>query len=364
MITIYTKPYTDKPQAILDAMAAPLLAWYDKNKRTLPWRGTRDPYKIWVSEIMLQQTRVAAVIPYYQRWMAELPDVTALAAVEEEKLLKLWEGLGYYSRARNLKKAACTILEQYGGQFPRTHGELIKLPGIGAYTAGAIASIAFGERVAAVDGNVLRLAARAAVLEGDIMDSKVRREMQGRMDQAVPPDRPGDFNQAMMDLGATVCLPNGAPDCGTCPLSPLCAAHALGREQELPVKRRKAPRRVEEMTVFLLLHQGKAALRKRGDTGLLAGLWEFPHVPGALDEAAAGAVLASWGLSPLNWREKIEAKHIFTHVEWHMTGYLLDVMAPAGDFTWAGGADLEALAVPSAFGKYLKEVYRILEEQA
>ena len=364
MITIYTKPYTDKPQAILDAMAAPLLAWYDKNKRTLPWRGTRDPYKIWVSEIMLQQTRVAAVIPYYQRWMAELPDVTALAAVEEEKLLKLWEGLGYYSRARNLKKAACTILEQYGGQFPRTHGELIKLPGIGAYTAGAVASIAFGERVAAVDGNVLRLAARAAVLEGDIMDSKVRREMQGRMDQAVPPDRPGDFNQAMMDLGATVCLPNGAPDCGTCPLSPLCAAHALGREQELPVKRRKAPRRVEEMTVFLLLHQGKAALRKRGDTGLLAGLWEFPHVPGALDEAAAGAVLASWGLSPLNWREKIEAKHIFTHVEWHMTGYLLDVMAPAGDFTWAGGADLEALAVPSAFGKYLKEVYRILEEQA
>ena len=364
MITIYTKPYTDKPQAILDAMAAPLLAWYDKNKRTLPWRGTRDPYKVWVSEIMLQQTRVAAVIPYYRRWMAELPDVAALAAVEEEKLLKLWEGLGYYSRARNLKRAACVIMEQYGGQFPQHYEELLKLPGIGPYTAGAIASIAFGERVAAVDGNVLRLAARAAVLEGDIMDSKVRREMQGRMDQAVPPDRPGDFNQAMMDLGATVCLPNGAPDCGACPLSPLCAAHALGREQELPVKRRKAPRRVEEMTVFLLLHQGKTALRKRGDTGLLAGLWEFPHVPGALDEAAAGAVLASWGLSPLNWREKIEAKHIFTHVEWHMTGYLLDVMAPAGDFTWAAGADLEALAVPSAFGKYLKEVYRILEEQA
>ena len=315
MITIYTKPYTDKPQAILDAMAAPLLAWYDENKRALPWRGTRDPYKIWVSEIMLQQTRVAAVIPYYRRWMAELPDVTALAAVEEEKLLKLWEGLGYYSRARNLKKAACVLMEQDGGQFPRTHAELIKLPGIGAYTAGAVASIAFGERVAAVDGNVLRLAARAAVLEGDIMDSKVRREMQGRMDQAVPPDRPGDFNQAMMDLGATVCLPGGAPLCDLCPLAGLCAAHALGREQELPVKRRKAPRRVEEMTVFLLLHQGKAALRKRGDTGLLAGLWEFPHVPGALDEAAAGAVLASWGLSPLNWREKIEAKHIFTHVE-------------------------------------------------
>ena len=360
MISIDTTGYTDAPQAILNALAEPLLAWYDENKRALPWRGTRDPYKIWVSEIMLQQTRVAAVIPYYQRWMAELPDVAALAAVEEETLLKLWEGLGYYSRARNLKKAACVLMEEYGGQFPRTHAELIKLPGIGAYTAGAIASIAFKERVAAVDGNVLRVAARTALLEGDIMDQRVRREMQARMDQATPGDRPGDFNQALMDLGATVCLPNGAPNCAVCPLASLCGAHALGREQELPVKRKKAPRRVEEMTVFLLFCQGRAALRKRGDTGLLAGLWEFPHVPGTLDEASAGAVLAAWGLSPLDWREKIEAKHIFTHVEWRMTGYLLDVMEAAGDFAWATAAQMEALAVPSAFGKYLGAARRVL----
>ncbi len=360
MISIDTTGYTDAPQAILNALAEPLLAWYDENKRALPWRGTRDPYKIWVSEIMLQQTRVAAVIPYYQRWMAELPDVAALAAVEEETLLKLWEGLGYYSRARNLKKAACVLMEEYGGQFPRTHAELIKLPGIGAYTAGAIASIAFKERVAAVDGNVLRVAARTALLEGDIMDQRVRREMQARMDQATPGDRPGDFNQALMDLGATVCLPNGAPNCAVCPLASLCGAHALGREQELPVKRKKAPRRVEEMTVFLLFCQGRAALRKRGDTGLLAGLWEFPHVPGTLDEASAGAVLAAWGLSPLDWREKIEAKHIFTHVEWRMTGYLLDVMEAAGDFAWATAAQMEALAVPSAFGKYLGAARRAL----
>ena len=307
----------------LRALEKPLLSWYRRQARELPWRENRDPYRIWVSEIMLQQTRVAAVIPYYQRWMAELPDVAALAAVEEEKLLKLWEGLGYYSRARNLKKAAGVIMEQHGGQFPRHYAELLKLPGIGEYTAGAIASIAFGERVSAVDGNVLRVAARNALLEGDIMDTRFRREMRQRMDQATPANRPGDFNQALMDLGATVCLPGGAPLCDACPLAGFCAAHAAGREQSLPVKRKKAPRRLEEMTVFLLLHQGRVALRKRPDTGLLAGLWEFPHVPGALDEACAGAVLAFWGLRPLEWRQKIEAKHIFTHVEWHMTGYLL-----------------------------------------
>ena len=353
--------YTDPQQTLLDAMAEPLLAWYDAHKRTLPWRGTRDPYKIWVSEIMLQQTRVAAVIPYYQRWMAELPDVAALAAVEEEKLLKLWEGLGYYSRARNLKKAAGVIMEQHGGQFPHHYAELLKLPGIGEYTAGAIASIAFGERVSAVDGNVLRVATRTALLEGDIMDTRFRREMRQRMDQATPADRPGDFNQALMDLGATGCLPGGAPLCDACPLAGFCAAHAAGREQSLPVKRKKAPRRLEEMTVFLLLHQGRVALRKRPDTGLLAGLWEFPHVPGALDEAGAGAVLAFWGLRPLEWRQKIEAKHIFTHVEWHMTGYLLEVRQAAGDFTWAAGTDLEVMAVPSAFGNYLDEVRHTLE---
>ena len=357
------KEYTDPQQARLDAMAAPLLAWYDVNKRTLPWRGTRDPYQIWVSEVMLQQTRVAAVIPYYQRWMAELPDVAALAAVEEEKLLKLWEGLGYYSRARNLKKAAEVILSQHGGQFPRHYGELLKLPGIGEYTAGAVASIAFGERVSAVDGNVLRVAARMALLEGDIMDQQVRREMRQRMNQATPSDRPGDFNQALMDLGATVCLPSGAPDCGVCPLSPACAARAAGRQHALPVRSKKAPRRVEEMTVFLLLCRGRAALRKRDEAGLLAGLWEFPHVPGTLDESQAGTVLAAWGLNPLDWRQKIEAKHIFTHVEWRMTGYLLDVRGAQGAFTWADRTELEGMAVPSAFGKYLKEVHRALEEE-
>ena len=254
-------------------------------------------------------------------------------------------------------------MEQHGGQFPRRYEALLKLPGIGEYTAGAIASIAFGEPVSAVDGNVLRVATRTALLEGDIMDTRFRREMRQRMDQATPADRPGDFNQALMDLGATVCLPGGTPLCDACPLAGFCAAHAAGREQSLPVKRKKALRRLEEMTVFLLLHQGRVALRKRPDTGLLAGLWEFPHVPGTLDESQAGTVLAAWGLNPLDWRQKIEAKHIFTHVEWRMTGYLLDVRGAQGAFTWADRTELEGMAVPSAFGKYLTEVHRALEEE-
>ncbi len=351
-------------QQRLQAMAAPLLAWYDENRRDLPWRGTRDPYKIWVSEIMLQQTRVTAVLPYYRRWMEQLPDVAALAAVEEERLLKLWEGLGYYSRARNLQKAARMIVQELGGRFPPTYEALLRLPGVGEYTAGAVASIAFGERVPAVDGNVLRLAARVAELEEDILDPKVRRRIREDMTAAMPPDRPRDFNQAMMDLGAMVCLPNGAPLCESCPLSRLCAARAAGRETQLPVKRKKAARRVEEMTVFLLLSQGRTAVRKRPDSGLLAGLWEFPHVPGHLDEVAAAAALGEMGLVPVLWRQRLESRHIFTHVEWHMTGYLVEVRGEGTGLIWADRAELSALAVPSAFSRFLEAVQAAMDGSA
>ena len=228
-------------QERLAATAAPLLDWYEKNKRDLPWRRTRDPYKIWVSEIMLQQTRVAAALPYYLRWMEELPDVNALAAVEEERLMKLWQGLGYYSRARNLQRAAKVIVEELDGRFPDTWEGLRKLPGVGDYTAGAVASIAFGRRVPAVDGNVLRVAARVANIRENIMDPKVRRRLSELMAAAVPSDRPGTYNQALMDLGATVCLPNGKPLCDACPLSALCEAHRLGLEEVLPVREKKAP---------------------------------------------------------------------------------------------------------------------------
>ena len=292
----------------LQAMAGPLLAWYDENKRDLPWRGTGDPYRVWVSEIMLQQTRVAAVMPYYQRWMEELPTVEALAAVDEERLMKLWQGLGYYSRARNLQRAARMIVEEYRGRFPDRYEDLLRLPGVGDYTAGAIASIAFSRPVPAVDGNVLRLAARVADIEEDIMDGRVRQMFRRLMEQAMPTNRPGDFNQAMMDLGSAVCLPNSPPLCGQCPLAALCEAKRLGRQGELPVRRKKARRRREEMTVYLLLREGRVALRRREGRGLLAGLWEFPHVPGALAEAQAGGPVAAWGLTALDWRRKLEAR--------------------------------------------------------
>ena len=339
---------------ILRATGEPLLAWYAQNRRDLPWRHTRDPYRIWVSEIMLQQTRVAAVIPYYERWMETLPDVAALAAVEEGALMKLWEGLGYYSRARNLQKAAQMIVKDLDGVFPDSREMLLTLPGVGEYTAGAVASIAFGQRVPAVDGNVLRLAARVADIRENVLDPKVKKDIAAAMEEAVPGSDPGGYNQALMDLGATVCLPNGQPLCTQCPLRALCRARALGIQDQLPLREKKAARRRDQLTIFILLQDGKVALRQRKDTGLLAGLWEFPNVPEALDEGGAADMLAEWGLSPLNWREKRTARHLFTHVEWAMTGYTVQVRGEDNQgFTWADLAMLSELAVPSAFAKYL-----------
>ena len=345
------------------AIAAPLLRWYDENRRDLPWRKNTDPYRVWVSEIMLQQTRVAAVIPYYERWMTALPDVRALTAVEEEKLMKLWQGLGYYSRARNLKKAAQYIVDEREGWFPDTYEELLKLPGVGEYTAGAVASIAFSRKVSAVDGNVLRIAARLGNIRENVLDTQVKKKLRGALDAAVAEDRPGDFNQAMMDLGATVCLPNGKPLCEACPLAFLCKARELGNQQELPVRTKQAKRRVEEMTVYLMLRDGKVALRKRGSEGLLAGLWEFPHVTGSVEDNHADQALDKWGLTALDWKKKITAKHIFTHVEWHMTGYLVAVKGEgSADFVWADREKLSSLAVPGAFKKYYAECMEALEK--
>ena len=347
----------------LPPIATPLLAWYDNNKRDLPWRQNTDPYRVWVSEIMLQQTRVAAVIPYFERWMQALPDAAALAAVDDEQLMKLWQGLGYYSRARNLKKAAQVIISEHGGQFPDSYNELLKLPGIGEYTAGAIASIAFSERVSAVDGNVLRIVSRLGDVHDDILEPRTKKAMRTALDAALPHQRCGDFNQALMDLGATVCLPNGKPLCEACPLADLCAARKLGTAENLPVRTKKAQRRIEEMTVYLLIKDGSVALRKRSAEGLLAGLWEFPHIPGTLHEDAAADPLADWGLSVLDWKKKISAKHIFTHVEWHMTGYLLTVTGnDTSDFVWADREKLTSLAVPGAFQKYYTECMDALDD--
>ena len=343
-------------------IAEPLLKWYDKNKRILPWRDKDNAYYTWVSEIMLQQTRVEAVKPYFQRFIQELPDVAALAAAPEEKIFKLWEGLGYYSRARNLQKAAKEITAL--GGFPDTYDGLLALPGIGDYTASAIAAAAFGRREPAVDGNVLRVMTRLTDCHDDISDPKTKRAVRAALAEVMP-EEPADiriFNQAMMELGATVCGPNTVPRCDDCPVSGLCLGRQRGTAETLPVKKAKKERRVEEKTVLLLKRDGKIALRKRPKTGLLAGLWEFPNVEGTLDETAAGAAVEAMGLSVIDWQSRLTAKHIFTHVEWHMTGYALTVRGDGpAELEWVDAAGLAARSVPSAFARYYEEAKRELE---
>ncbi len=295
-----------------------LLLWYQNNARDLPWRRTRDPYCIWISEIMLQQTRVEAVRGYYARFLEALPDVRSLAQVEDGRLMKLWEGLGYYSRAGNLKRAAQQVVEREGGALPVSYEALLALPGIGAYTAGAIASIAFGVPVPAVDGNVLRVMARKDADYADIMDERTRRRVRETLLREMPQDRPGLFNQAMMELGATVCLPNGAPRCADCPVAFCCRAHALGVERQLPVKKKKTARRIEQKTVFALRSPQGVLGYRRPETGLLASLYQLPDVPGWLDEGQMMAFLAAHGLHPVGELRVYVRKHIFTHVEWRM----------------------------------------------
>jgi A/G-specific adenine glycosylase len=336
-------------------IVSPLLAWYAENARMLPWRDNPTPYRVWVSEIMLQQTRVEAVKPYFERFMREIPDVQALAAVSEEKLLKLWEGLGYYSRARSLKNAAQIVVREYDGKLPRNAEGLRKLPGIGDYTAGAVASIAYGLPEPAVDGNVLRVASRLEASKQDISLPAVKRELRKKLREVYPAGKASAFTQALMELGATVCLPNGKPICTRCPLAGLCAAHRFGSETELPVKPPKPKRKKMDLTVFILLHEGRAALHRRPEKGLLAGLWEFPNAPGALSPADAEKALRGWGVRPTEMEPLPPAKHIFTHLEWHMTGYLVHTENEAVGFTWADSCGLfRDYAVPSAFSAYLR----------
>ncbi len=352
----------DEKQKKLNALTKPLLDWYEMARRRLPWREEVSPYRTWVSEIMLQQTRVSAVLPYFQRFMQALPTVEALAEVPEQELMKLWEGLGYYSRARNLQKAAQRIMTDWGGVFPGEYQQLLTLPGIGEYTAGAIASIAFHQAVPAVDGNVLRVAARIMGDGQDIMEEKTRREYRQRVAAAMSQTRPGDYNQALMELGALVCLPNGAPNCEVCPGAPFCAAHAAGQEGILPLRRGKKPRKQEDRTVFVLYREGQIALRQRPASGLLAGLWEFPQVEGALEEGQAAVWLRQQGLQAREWEKKLSAQHIFSHVEWHMTGYCLQVQGEGRtDWRWVGREEYRTLAIPSAFARFQQEVLRYFE---
>ncbi len=327
-----------------------LVCWYEKNKRDLPWRQNTDPYRVWLSEIMLQQTRVEAAKPYYVRFLAALPDIAALAAAPEDRLLKLWEGLGYYSRVRNLQRAARMIMEEHGGVFPKAHKDILRLPGVGAYTAGAIASICFGLPTPAVDGNVLRVLARLTAFGGDTTAPAAKKQAEQQLAALYPPGKAGDFTQALMELGAVMCVPNGAPKCGVCPVAAHCAALRLGNAAGLPVKKPKPPRRVEPRTVFLLYNSGRLAVQKRPAKGLLAGMWEFPNEAGKLDEAATLARAAAWGVLPQAVEAITAGKHIFTHIEWQMRFYLLRCAAADGRFTWATLEELAQIySLPSAF---------------
>lgn len=309
----------------LEIAAEPLISWYDRGKRVLPWREEATPYHVWISEIMLQQTRVEAVKPYYDRFIEALPDIAHLADAGEEELLKLWEGLGYYNRVRNLKKAACIIMEEYDGEMPAEYSELIKLPGIGSYTAGAVSSIAYGKRVPAVDGNVLRVLSRFRGDNRDISQPAVRVLIEQELLCSMPKERPGDFNQALMELGAVVCIPNGMPYCESCPWEKLCTAHVQERELEFPFKTPKKPRVVEEKTVLIIKDETRAALVKRPEHGLLAGMYEFPCLEGRLSDKQVLAYLKKEGLSVIKIEQLPASKHIFTHKEWHMIGYAVRV---------------------------------------
>ena len=354
----------------LKGVTEPLLYWFHHNARILPWREEPAPYRVWISEIMLQQTRVEAVKPYFSRFMEALPDVEALARVPEDELLKLWEGLGYYNRARNLKKAAQKMVECFNGELPGDYEKLLSLPGIGSYTAGAIASIAFGIPVPAVDGNVLRVISRLLESREDILSASVKKQMEKDLKEVMPKDRAGAYNQALMEIGAMLCVPNGRPKCGECPMESLCLSSRHHTTDEIPVKAPKKSRKKEKKTIFLLEYENQIGIEKRPSKGLLAGLYQFPNGSGNLSvpeakrwieglyekKSPAGMAAEDGGvyradniiLEPLPG-----AKHIFSHVEWHMTGYRAILSRKPEGILFVEKEKLKTeYALPSAFKAY------------
>ena len=339
----------------LQKLPGVLLPWYRQNKRSLPWRGTTEPYRIWVSEIMLQQTRVEAVKGYYARFLERLPDIESLAACDDDELHKLWEGLGYYSRVRNLKKAAQVILQDHGGVFPTDYASVRALPGIGDYTAGAVCSIALGLPTPAVDGNVLRVLSRLRADDAPIDLSAVKKRVQKELAAIYPTDCPGEFTQALMELGATLCGPNWEPRCGDCPCREICE----GRQdwQKYPVKLPKQAKKQEKRTVFLLRREDRWAIEKRPDKGLLAGLWQFPNESGHFTPEEAVRWAEEKGLHPRNVEKSMDRHHIFTHIRWDLRGWFLEVDTPAGGFAWLTLEEIDKqAALPTAFRQFREEI--------
>ena len=344
---------------IFRSLPAALLPWYGENKRDLPWRKDREPYHVWLSEIMLQQTRVEAVKGYYTRFLQALPTIETLADCDDDRLHKLWEGLGYYSRVRNLKKCANVIVEQHGGRFPVDYEKVLALPGIGEYTAGAICSICFDSPTPAVDGNVLRVVSRLTRDETPI-DTPVYKKFVCRELAKVYPTNAGDFTQALMELGATVCGPNRKPDCEVCPCKAFCESAKTGDGERFPVKMPKKEKRTEERTVFILSCEGKYALEKRPGKGLLARLWQFPNCLGKLETQAALLKVEELGLRPRQLLRQVERSHIFTHIRWDMRGIYLEISECAGGFHWLTAEEIDKdTALPTAFRQFWEEINNV-----
>ena len=349
------------PEERVKCLPKPLISWYRKEKRNLPWRKEATAYHVWVSEIMLQQTRIEAVKPFYARFLAAFPEIEDLARAPEEKLLKLWEGLGYYNRVRNMQKAARQIVELYGGEMPADYDKILSLTGIGSYTAGAISSIAFGIPKPAVDGNVLRVLTRILADGEDILKASVKKRMEELLETVIPVDAASDFNQGLIELGAIVCVPNGEPKCNKCPARDFCLAHQQGTETAFPVKKKAKARRIEEKTVFLLKDGEKIAIHKRPASGLLAGLYEFPNTKGKLTQEEALRFVEGLSLSPVRIQPIGEAKHIFSHVEWHMTGYAVRVdeleHTHAKGMTFVHPEEIQKeYAIPAAFEAFTDQI--------
>lgn len=345
--------------SLLYDMAEPVADWYEAHKRDLPWRRKPEPYGVWVSEIMLQQTRVEAVKRYYERFMEELPSVASLAKAEEDTLLKLWEGLGYYNRVRNMQTAARTIMEDHGGSFPSSYEEIRKLKGIGTYTAGAISAFAYGIAKPAVDGNVLRVITRYLAMEEDIGNPGVKKKIEQLLEDVIPKGRASAFGQGLIEIGALVCLPVGTPKCADCPLQEQCLGRKRDLLDRLPLKKKEKKRRVEEKTVFLFREEDRVAIQKREGKGLLAGLYEFPNALGHLTQEEALEYCKARGLMPVRIRRLPEARHIFSHVEWEMIGYevLVDDLEKTNTegFLFVNRKHIaKEYAIPSAFDAYTR----------
>lgn len=348
-------------QERMEKVVKPLVEWYQKNRRILPWREGKNPYHIWISEIMLQQTKIEAVKKYYERFIQEIPTIQDLAKIEEEKLLKLWEGLGYYNRARNMRKAAIIIEEKYQSQMPKTYKELVELPGIGEYTAGAIASICYDEKVPAVDGNVLRVIARITASKEDVLLANTKKEASKLLTQIMP-KKAGDFNEGLMELGEVICIPNGMPFCERCPIQEWCLARKEGLVLEIPVREKKVKRKKEKRTVYLLKYKDKIAIQKRSNKGLLANMYEFPNELGEITKQELEEKFSSEPIKIVSIEEIQSYNHVFSHIEWSMKAYVIEVEKMLENYLWVTKKQMqEKYPLPGAFMPFWEQIKEKME---